>query len=133
VPAEGTRWLLPPSLAIAHYLLAAAPRELLLDPAVQGIIGALHRFLAEEVCGAVGDGDRVVVHVDHAGLGGDGLGDLVGVARGRDAGAVQLAETRRAGSRIAVGRIIRAFQRRTWKLFTTRKESTCSTCESSTY
>ena len=44
--------------------------------------------------------DGVVVHVDDPGFGGDGLGDLVGVARRGDAGAdvQELADRGPAGS-----------------------------------
>src|SRR6185437_7945132 len=39
------------------HLRAAAPRELLLDPAVPGIGDALDRLPVEEVYGAMGDGE----------------------------------------------------------------------------
>src|SRR6185437_17107518 len=39
------------------HLRAAAPRELLLDPAVPGIVDALDRLPVEEVYGAMGDGE----------------------------------------------------------------------------
>ena len=45
------------------------------------------RFAAGEQRPGVGEDDRVVVHVDDPGLRCDVLGDLVSVARRRDAGA----------------------------------------------
>ena len=52
----------------------------------------------------VGEHDRVVVHVDDPGLRRDRLGDLVGVARRRDAGAdVEELPDPRLGGQVADG------------------------------
>src|SRR5262249_43294468 len=67
---------------------------------------------ADQQCAGVGQDHRVVVHVDHVAAGRDVLRDLVGVVRGRDAGAdvEELADprlpgqvTHRAGQEGAVG------------------------------
>ena len=49
------------------------------------VVGGAFRGAGEQRAG-VRQHDGVVVHVDHPALGGDGLGDLVAVGRGRDAG-----------------------------------------------
>jgi len=50
------------------------------------VVGGALRVAGQQRTG-VSEHHRVVVHVDDPGRGRDGLGDLVGVARRRDAGA----------------------------------------------
>jgi len=67
------------------------PSRLVQDPAgvtqVTVHVGGLALRAADQQRTGVGQDHRIVVHVDHVGLRRDRLGDLVGVVRGRDAGA----------------------------------------------
>jgi hypothetical protein len=67
------------------------PSRLVQDPAcvtqVTVDVGGLAFRAADQQRAGVGQDHRIVVHVDHAGRRRDRLGDLVGVVRGRDAGA----------------------------------------------